>query len=243
MQIFDMHCHVDLMPSMSAFANDALKANICLLAVTTTPKAYEKEITALRPFPNVRVALGLHPQLIGERYSEICIIEKHLEDARYIGEIGLDYNKQFYHSKDKQLDAFERIIKKCGELGGKTLSIHSVHADKPTLDVIEKYSAYKQNTIILHWFSGTQKQLQRAVQFGCYFSINSAMINSENGRRIIQGIPVERMLLESDAPFIGQINTPQKLFADLNLTAHWLSANIDANISNIIIDKSTMIFG
>jgi len=243
MRIFDMHCHVDLMPSMTDFANDALKASICLLAVTTTPKAYEKEITVLRPFPNVRVALGLHPQLIGERYSEIMIVEKYLEDAHYIGEIGLDFNKQFYHSKDKQLVAFERIIKRCGELGGKVLSIHSVHADKPTLDVIEKYSAHKQNTIILHWFSGTQKQLQRAVQFGCYFSINSAMIKSENGRRIIQGIPVDRMLLESDAPFIGQINTQQKLLADLKLTVQWLSANIDANINNIIIDKSTTIFG
>lgn len=243
MKTFDMHCHVDLMPSMTDFANDALKANMGLLAVTTTPKAYEKEITVLRPFPNVRVALGLHPQLIGERYSEIIIVEKHLEDAHYIGEIGLDFNKQFYHSKDKQLDAFERIIKRCGELGGKVLSIHSVHADKPTLDVIEKYSAHKQNIIILHWFSGTQKQLQRAVQFGCYFSINSAMIKSENGTRIIQGIPVDRMLLESDAPFIGQINTQQKLLADLKLTSQWLSANIDANINNTIIDISTTIFG
>ncbi len=243
MKTFDMHCHVDLMPSMTDFANDALKANMGLLAVTTTPKAYEKEITVLRPFPNVRVALGLHPQLIGERYSEIIIVEKHLEDAHYIGEIGLDFNKQFYNSKDKQLDAFERIIKRCGELGGKVLSIHSVHADKPTLDVIEKYSAHKQNIIILHWFSGTQKQLQRAVQFGCYFSINSAMIKSENGTRIIQGIPVDRMLLESDAPFIGQINTQQKLLADLKLTSQWLSANIDANINNTIIDISTTIFG
>ena len=169
MRIFDMHCHVDLMPSMTAFANDALKASIGLLAVTTTPKAYEKEMAALQPFPNVRVALGLHPQLIEERYSEIFIVEKYLEDAHYIGEIGLDFNKQFYHSKNKQLDAFERIIKRCGELGGKILSIHSVHADKPTLDIIEKYSAHRQNTIILHWFSGTQKQLQRAVQLGVIF--------------------------------------------------------------------------
>lgn len=243
MRTFDMHCHVDLMPSMTDFANDALKANMGLLAVTTTPKAYEKEVTVLRPFSNVRVALGLHPQLIGERYSEIIIVEKHLEDAHYIGEIGLDFNKQFYHSKDKQLDAFERIIKRCSELGGKVLSIHSVHADKPTLDVIEKYSAHKQNIIILHWFSGTQTQLQRAVRFGCYFSINSAMIKSENGRKIIQGIPIDRMLLESDAPFIGQINTQQKLLADLKLTEQWLSANIDANINNTIVDKSTTIFG
>ncbi len=241
MRTFDMHCHVDLMPSMTDFANDALKASICLLAVTTTPKAYEKEITVLRPFPNVRVALGLHPQLIGERYSEIMIVEKYLEDAHYIGEIGLDFNKQFYHSKDKQLVAFERIIKRCGELGGKVLSIHSVHADKLTLDVIEKYAAHKQNTIILHWFSGTQKQLQRAVQLGCYFSINSAMTKSDNGRRIIQGMPADRMLLESDAPFIGQ-NNAQQLLADLELTAQWLSSNIDVNINNTIVDKSTTIF-
>lgn len=238
----DMHCHVDLMPSMTSFANDASKANIGLLAVTTTPLAYEKEISAFRSFTNVRVALGLHPQLIGDRYSEISIVEKYLEEASYIGEIGLDFNKQFYYTKDKQLDAFERIIKGCGELGGKTLSIHSVRADMPTLDVIEKYSAHKRNTIILHWFSGTQNQLHRAVQLGCYFSINSAMVKSNNGKRIIQTIPIDRMLLESDAPFIGQINTSQKLLADLNFTMKWLSENIDTNINNTITENNAAVF-
>ncbi len=240
--IVDMHCHVDLMPSMTSFANEALEANIGLLAVTTTPLAYEKEISALRLFTNVRVALGLHPQLIGDRYSEISIVEKYLKEASYIGEIGLDFNKQFYYSKDKQLDAFERIIKGCTEIGGKTLSIHSVRADKPTLDVIEKYSAYKRNAIILHWFSGTQNQLHRAVQLGCYFSINSAMVRSNNGRRIIQTIPVDRMLMESDAPFIGQINTAQELLADLNYTMRWLSENIDTNINHTITENNTAIF-
>jgi len=61
------------MPSMTHFANEALKTGIGILSVTTTPKAFEKEVVDLRPYKNIRVALGFHPQLVFERYSEMAI--------------------------------------------------------------------------------------------------------------------------------------------------------------------------
>lgn len=221
--MFDMHCHIDLMPSMVEVAEGLNRSNINILTVTTTPKAYQKEIDMFAMFENVKVALGLHPQLVKERYQEISIIERYVEHANYIGEIGLDFSKPFYSSKDKQLDAFETIIRWCSGYGNKTISIHSLRADKAVIDILEKYSCTESNKCILHWFTGSRDQVKRAVEIGCYFSINIKMIESENGRDIISRIPADRILLESDAPFIQDINTNTKLAELLNKTANKLN--------------------
>ena len=221
--IYDSHCHLDLMPSMIEFAQNAKKSNINILAVTTTPKAYEKEIDYFHSDENIKVALGLHPQLVSERYNELPLVEKYIENAAYIGEIGLDYNRQFYSSKNKQIDVFENIIKWCSSKGGKVISIHSVFADKNVLDILEKYDCIKNNKCILHWFSGSLSQLHRAVKMGCYFSINEMMTQSINGRKLISNIPIDKVLIESDAPFINKINTLQQLESALLKVELYLS--------------------
>lgn len=199
------------------------KSNINILAVTTTPKAYEKEIDYFHSYENIKVALGLHPQLVSERYNELPLVEKYIENAAYIGEIGLDYNRQFYSSKNKQIDVFENIIKWCSSKGGKVISIHSVFADKNVLDILEKYDCTKNNKCILHWFSGSLSQLHRAVKMGCYFSINEMMTQSINGRKLISNIPIDKVLIESDAPFINKINTLQQLESALLKVELYLS--------------------
>ena len=221
--IYDSHCHLDLMPSMIEFAQNAKKSNINILAVTTTPKAYEKEIDYFHSYENIKVALGLHPQLVSERYNELPLVEKYIENAAYIGEIGLDYNRQFYSSKNKQIDVLENIIKWCSSKGGKVISIHSVFADKNVLDILEKYDCTKNNKCILHWFSGSLSQLHRAVKMGCYFSINEMMTQSINGRKLISNIPIDKVLIESDAPFINKINTLQQLESALLKVELYLS--------------------
>ena len=208
---------------MIEFAQNAKKSNINILAVTTTPKAYEKEIDYFHSYENIKVALGLHPQLVSERYNELPLVEKYIENAAYIGEIGLDYNRQFYSSKNKQIDVFENIIKWCSSKGGKVISIHSVFADKNVLDILEKYDCTKNNKCILHWFSGSLSQLHRAVKMGCYFSINEMMTQSINGRKLISNIPIDKVLIESDAPFINKINTLQQLESALLKVELYLS--------------------
>lgn len=217
--IFDMHCHIDLMPSMVNFVEGLNRNNIYVLAVTTTPKAFQKEIEMLEQFKNVKIALGLHPQLVDERYHEINIVEKLIAHSNYIGEIGLDFSKQYYSSKNKQLEIFETIIKWCSKYKNKTISIHSLRADKHVIDILEKHSCAESNNCILHWYTGSIEQLKRAVEMGCYFSVNIKMIESEKGRDIISRIPIDKILLESDAPFIQDVNTNIKLGELLNNTA------------------------
>jgi TatD DNase family protein len=241
MELFDMHCHLDLMPSMTDFARDALKADIGILAVTTTPKAYKQEIVALCSYANIRVALGLHPQLVFQRYGELSLVEKYIDGAEYIGEIGLDFNNQFYESKEKQIDIFDNIIRWCSKKGGKIISIHSVRSDKAVLDILEKYRCTKQNKCILHWFSGSLTQLQRAVEIGCFFSVNSAMIKSANGRRLICGLPHEKIVVETDAPFIKEIMEARKLKTELEGVQSALTNILSDNITRSVLETSKML--
>ncbi|MBU7008714.1 Qat anti-phage system TatD family nuclease QatD [Phosphitispora fastidiosa] len=238
MEIYDMHCHVDLMQSMHEFCKAALEERINLLAMTTTPKAFEIEKERLGNFSNVQVALGLHPQLVFNRFQELALIEKYIHTTKFVGEIGLDFNKQFYHSKERQIDVFSQIIEWCQRSPMKIISIHSVRSDKDVLDILEKYDCTKHNKCILHWYSGTLKQLDRAIDLGCFFSANEYMLNSPNGQSILQRIPVERLLLESDAPFISDIKTVEQLKRSLTYCLNNLSVIKGNEVSNCIFETS-----
>lgn len=211
MKIFDLHCHVDLFPNMQQVAKESVNMDIQIFSVTTTPKAYEKEIILLRDYETIKLALGLHPQLVKERYSELSLLMKYLPNAKYIGEVGLDFNRQFYESKDKQLHVFDTVIRECAYHKGKIISIHSVKSAKQVLDILEKYNCCHTCKCILHWYSGEIKQLKRAIEMGCFFSINLKMLESANGKKIIEQIPTERILVESDAPFIHDVNNMMSL--------------------------------
>lgn len=232
--IYDMHCHVDLMQSMTDFSKAAQDESINLLAMTTTPKAYEIEVNMLGGFSNINIALGLHPQLVFGRFRELSIIEKYITQSKFIGEIGLDYSNQYYNSKEQQLIVFKQIIEWCQNYKSKVISIHSVRSDKDVLDILEKYDCPKDNSCILHWYSGTIKQLERAIEFGCYFSINEYMIKSKNGLAIIQKIPIKQLLIESDAPFISNIKTIEQLKKSLLFCTKKLSEIKGIEISDTI---------
>lgn len=224
--MYDMHCHLDLMSSMQSVAAQALKNNINILAMTTTPKAYAKEVIILKNYRNIRVALGLHPQLVKERYSELSIVEQYIQSANYIGEIGLDFGRHYYSSKEKQIEVFDKIIYWSTLWKNKIISIHSVKADKIVIDILEKHDCFKKNTCILHWFSGSSSQLDRAINLGCYFSVNLKMLDSPNGKNLLHKIPPDRILLESDAPFISNIKTEDYLSAFLDKTLEKLIEDI-----------------
>ena len=238
MQLYDMHCHVDLVDNMVDFALSLEKMGIGAFTVTTTPKAFEVESRVLKRFSNLKVGLGLHPQLISSRYNEIETIERYIHNQRYIGEIGLDYGKQFYFSKERQKTAFEKIIYMCSD-GNKVISVHSAYAATDVLGIIEKYNSTSNNICILHWFSGTNKQLQKAVELGCYFSINERMLKKD--KLNISQIPLDRILLETDSPFLSKVHTAQEIYKSLSLCLCQLNVLMGEEMSNIISKSSKKI--
>lgn len=198
----DFHCHLDLYPDHKAIIAECELARVATLAVTTTPKAWQRNYELTMNSPFVRVGLGLHPQLVSEREGEVALLERYLPSARYVGEIGLDASPRFYRSFEAQERVFARILHACAEQGDKILSIHSVRTATKVVDHLEKSNLLENCQAILHWFTGTAVEARRAAELGCYFSVNEAMLRSAKHRKLIAGLPLNRLLTETDGPFV-----------------------------------------
>lgn len=202
----DFHCHLDLYPDHVRAFKNCQENGVNMLAVTTTPLAWahNQELAAKSAF--IRVGLGLHPQVVEDREGEIERFEELAAQARFIGEVGLDAGPRFYRSLDAQRRVFERVLRACSTHGPKVLSIHAVRTVPEVLKMLKEWLPISKGLPILHWFSGTPAEAARAVEGGCWFSINPSMAASANGLKIIDAIPVERMLTESDGPFARDSN-------------------------------------
>ncbi len=199
--LIDFHCHLDLYPDHAAAVREADAAGVFTLAVTTTPKAWARNYELTCDTRHVRSALGLHPQLVSSRADEIALWETLLPQTRYVGEVGLDAGPRFYKSLDLQKEIFTRVLRACSKAGGKIITVHSVRSAKAVLDHLEEHLQQRANCVVLHWFTGSKSEAARALDMGCYFSINSTMLNSEKATALVRSLPVDRILTETDGPF------------------------------------------
>jgi TatD DNase family protein len=197
----DFHCHLDLYPDFEAAIAKAEAARAYTLTVTTAPKAWPRNHELTRGTRYVRAALGLHPQLVAERAGELALWERHLPEARYVGEVGLDAGPRFYKSLDAQKQVFRAVLERCAAAGGKILTVHSVRSVPAVLEMIENYLPQDRGVVVLHWFTGTKAEARRATALGCYFSINAEMMHSDRGRALVAELPMDRLLTETDGPF------------------------------------------
>lgn len=197
--MIDLHCHVDLYPDPLAILNEAEARGAFILAVTTTPKAWRGTRKLVGNRPRMRVALGLHPEVVADRHGEVELLCAMMPEARYIGEIGLDGSPPHRQSMALQVKALNRMLGECERLGGRVLTLHSRGAAEGVIDALQGHP--RAGLPILHWFSGSLRQLDRAVSAGCWFSVGPAMLRSAKGRALAAAIPLDRMLTETDAPF------------------------------------------
>ncbi|WP_316186208.1 MULTISPECIES: Qat anti-phage system TatD family nuclease QatD [unclassified Bradyrhizobium] len=210
MRLVDFHCHLDLYPDFEALVAESDRLGIFTLAVTTTPKAWPRNNKLASSTKYVRAALGLHPQLMGERWREIDLWERLLDETRYIGEVGLDAGPRYYSSMDRQTEVFRHVLRCCARAGGKILSIHSVRAAPKVLDLIEEEIPQGRAKFVFHWFTGSTADARRAVDLGCYFSVNSQMLKTDRGRALVSSLPIDRLLTETDGPFTAYGEGPAR---------------------------------
>lgn len=204
--MIDLHCHIDLFPNPRELIAKCAQAGTYVLSVTTTPKAWRGTVALAQGNPRIRTALGLHPQVAHERLHEMALFEGLLPEARYVGEIGLDGSPAFRAYQSQQSKALDGVLSACSRAGGRILTLHSRRAVDEVLNALEKHC--DAGIPILHWFSGTQAQLRRAVAFGCWFSVGPSMLAGEKGRRLVAAIPRERVLTETDGPFAMRDGRP-----------------------------------
>jgi TatD DNase family protein len=204
--VIDFHCHVDLFPDPLALLQEAELRRVYVLAVTTTPKSWDHLNRLIGDRARIKAAVGLHPELVAERASEVELLCSIAQKTRYIGEIGLDGSPHLKNSFALQQRVFEKVLKCCSELEGRILSIHSRRAASQVLDLLEAHP--RAGTPVLHWFSGTVKELDRAIRLGAWFSVGPGMLRSAKGLRLLEGMPRGRVVTESDGPFTQIRNRP-----------------------------------
>lgn len=209
-RLVDFHCHLDLYPDHAEAFAACEREEVFTLAVTTTPRAWPRNQTLAAPTTHVRAALGLHPQLVAQYQHEVELWDQYLPQARYIGEVGLDAGPKYFRSLPAQKAVFEHILRACARAGGKILTVHSVRAITPVLDLLEAYLPSQRGRVVLHWFTGTRAEARRAVDLGCWFSVNAEMFRNDRHQKMIAALPADRILTETDGPFTAVGDRPAR---------------------------------
>lgn len=198
----DFHTHLDLYPDLRSAIMRCDERRTATLTVTTTPQAFARNRELTEDSAFVRVGLGLHPQLVAERAHELEMVERLLPTTRYVGEVGLDAGPRHYRSFELQKEVFRAILQMCAKLGGKILTVHSVRCARQVLDLVEEFLPQGRGTVVLHWFGGSPGDARRGARLGCYYSVNEQMLASPSGRKVLAEVPDDRLLTETDGPFV-----------------------------------------
>lgn len=242
-RLFDAHCHLDFMAHPDAVADEATALGLGLFDCGVDPRDFDSAHGRARRLPTVIKGVGLHPWWLADGRcgpAEVNLLCEVADQERYIGEVGLDFSARFAGSEPLQIQAFDQLCKALVQhpLAGRVISIHAVRSAGTVLDVLESHGLLIQNpdspVIIFHWFSGTSDELVRARNAGCYFSVNERMLASKRGREYARQIPLDRLLLETDAPAEPNTETSaQLLIRSLTRTSERIASLKKCDIKRI----------
>lgn len=222
--IIDAHCHFDLYPNPVEIIKESERLGIPTIGMTNLPSHFKMGHPHVKTYKKVRLALGMHPLMAENHRKEFPLFSKYLNLTSYIGEIGLDFSKEGFNTKDIQIESFEKILS-IVKGKKKLLSLHSRKAEKKVLALLKKHQI---ENAIFHWYSGNLGLIDEIIEAGYYFSINTAMIKSNAGRNRINRIPKERILTETDGPFIKHNKRTVKP-KDVKYIVDFLSENYNNN--------------
>ena len=209
---FDAHVHANLMDSPLNVARSSSEAGLGLFTCSVTPHDY-LELAPQLTQNNIRVGLGAHPWHISDgRVTEkdIELLLELMEQTPYVGEIGLDFSSRYCVDglQELQVKAFTKICKRTAELSHngqpRVLSMHTVRSVDAVLDILEQTGAAQACIPIIHWFSGSSNELQRAIKLGCWFSVGEMSLKTKRGREYAKVYPKDKLLTETDLPSSNQ---------------------------------------
>lgn len=221
MMLVDHHCHLDFPQFAADLDGVVARARAAgvgtIVTISTRIRRFPDIIAIAERFPDVWCSVGTHPHQADEERGidtkEIVRLCRHPKVVA-IGEAGLDY---FYKhaSPEAQAEGFRRHIAAARETG-LPLEIHTRDADADTLAIIEDEHAKGAFPAILHCFTGGRRLALRAVELGLYVSFSGVVSfrKSDELRAIAAEVPLERLLVETDAPFLapepyrGRTNEP-----------------------------------
>jgi TatD DNase family protein len=208
--LIDSHCHLDF-PDFAAEL-DAVVARAgaagvgAMLMISTHVRRFERLWAITERFPNVVCSIGTHPHYAAEerdvRLDELLDIAASPRVVA-IGEAGLDYH--YHNSPIEDQEAGFRLHIAAARQTGLPLVIHSRDADAHTRRILEEEMAKGAFKAVLHCYTGGLELAMLGVELGLYVSFSGVLTfkNSDELRAIARQLPLERLLVETDAPYLA----------------------------------------
>ena len=207
--MIDSHCHLDHEPLLSNIDEIIRRSKLVgikkILTICTTFKSFEKIIDIIKKDEILYGTYGIHPHEVKDNYITIDLIKNEIDKHPKIigiGETGLDFH--YNHSeKADQIESFEKHIKASIDLD-IPLIVHSRDAEKETLEIFKKYKNDNLK-ILMHCFTGSKNFAEKLLDYNTYFSASGIITfkNSIELQKTFSFIPIDRLLIETDSPFLA----------------------------------------
>ncbi|MFH1327362.1 MAG: TatD family hydrolase [Candidatus Bathyarchaeota archaeon] len=204
--MIDVHCHLT-QPDYDSDRGEVIeRCRQGLKAVVTScahPKDFSSTMQLVEQYPKfIFCTVGIHPTYvkeIGETENNfIDLVEKNREKVNGIGEVGLDFKIQENEFREQQKKLFISFMK-LSEKIKLPLIIHSRAAFKEAMELLE---SYRMKNVLMHFFTA-RELLNKVIENDWYISVNTTLLTSKKIKKIVRDLPLERILTETDAPWLG----------------------------------------
>jgi len=212
MELIDTHCHLtfeQLAWEIDEVVQRSIAAGVTgWITVGTDSQENRKAVELAERFENMYAAVGIHPHeakdFTGETIDELKQLAAN-EKVVAIGETGLDFHYDFSNESD-QKRAFAAQLKIAREVNLPVI-IHCREAFADTMDVLEQFIRLegKLRGVVFHCFSGTAEQAKTILDYGFYIYLTGVVTFKNAGeiRRAAEMVPTDRLMLETDCPYMS----------------------------------------
>jgi len=212
MELIDTHCHLtfeQLDGDIDAVVDRSMAAGVVgWITIGTDPQHNLKAVELANRFENMYAAVGIHPHdakdVTAGTMSELKELAQS-DKVVAIGETGLDFHYDFSPRQD-QRRVFEAQLEIARQMNLPVI-IHSREAFEETIDILEQFISLKGRLkgVVFHCFSGSAQQARIVLDHGFYISLTGVVTfkNAENARQAAKIVPADRLMLETDCPYMS----------------------------------------
>lgn len=206
-ELIDTHAHIDypdFEQDRDAMISRAFDAGIkYIINVGPTIEGSVNSVALAAKYPGVFAAVGIHPHDADTTpvgYADVITGLCSQKKVVALGEIGLDYCKN-YSKPENQRELFKTLLTVAKKVNLPVV-LHSRQADHDTLSIVKDCMPLKA---VVHCFSGDERFLQDCLSLGFMisFTCNITYKKAESLRQVVRNVPLERMMLETDAPYLS----------------------------------------
>ena len=210
--LVDSHCHLnfpDFKEDLDGVVHRAREAGVKVMQTICTEMDEFDDVYAItQKYDGIYCSVGVHPNDSGEQKLVTCdelLAKTSLDKVIGIGETGLDYHYERSDRVTQKLSFVEHI--KATRISGLPVIVHSRDADEDTVSILSDETTKGKFKGLIHCFTSSKYLADKAVELGFYISLSGIISfkNAQSIRDALIDVPLDRLLVETDAPYLAPI--------------------------------------